>query len=57
MVIHEQMPNFECTVCNKRFSKSMELDMHVRTYHRPKGKESKQYNCEDCSFQGELELN
>ena len=54
----EHEPAFECTDCGKEFSRSMQLDKHVRTYHKTEEKKSKEYNCEDCPFQGEngLEL-
>ena len=48
-----------CDYCDSIFRTKIQLESHKKTKHAEDGdKKSKQYNCKDCSFQGEngLEL-
>ena len=46
-----------CDLCNRTFETKTSLDYHIRTAHREKKeKETTQYNCDDCPFQGESGL-
>ena len=59
---HKQIhvkPTHKCETCDKAFISKSEFDVHQKTKHIvDMKKKSKQYNCEDCPFQGEngLEL-
>ena len=44
---------FECGDCGKGFGRKAQLAMHSKTHHSIKKVDIKQYNCEDCPFQGE----
>ena len=48
--------NFPCNKCGKEFVKDVQLDMHIKTNHMENKKQTKQFNCEDCSFQGTTSL-
>ena len=46
---------YKCETCDETFVIQIQLDMHINEEHG-KGKEKrklKQYNCQDCAFQGE----
>ena len=51
--LHEQQSLYKCKKCGKTFEGKVELDKHIRTDHILKiAGRMRQYNCEDCSFQG-----
>ena len=52
----ELEPAFECNDCGKEFGRKVQYDRHMKTYHTSANVVTKQYNCEDCPFQGENSL-
>ena len=54
----EHQIQFQCDECDKEFSRKLQLEKHIRMYHKTEEVKTKQFNCEDCPFQGEngLEL-
>ena len=61
MKSHEKKQSlFKCNVCEDEFRGKLQLERHIKSSHKEEEiiKETRQYNCEDCSFQGEngLEL-
>ena len=48
---HEQLIKYRCDHCDISFKEMCQLDEHMETTHEPKMQE-KQFNCNDCSFQG-----
>ena len=45
---------FSCAKCEKKFANERRLEHHIRSEHRDN--ENRQFNCEDCFFQGEARI-
>ena len=58
MKTHHPIPPYNCDDCDKTFKSKAQLENHVNTSHNEKTEVPKlrQYNWEDCPFQGETGL-